>query len=669
MKLLLFAAMLFAFNPPAMTDLYKDYPVYTGKDLGVHYAAAGTTFKVWAPMASAVVLRLYKDGIGGEAISTHPLASGEQGTWQLTIDKNLKNLYYTFRVQQDGQWLQERPDSYAKAVGVNGLRGMVADMEATNPTGWQTDRRITVQHATDIILYETHVRDISIANNSGIVHKGKFLGFTESGTKNTKGAATGLDHLKELGITHVHLLPAFDFNSVDETKPDLQYNWGYDPLNYNVPEGSFATNPFDGNVRIREFKQMVQALHSNGIGVILDVVYNHTSNLQSNFNQFAPGYYYRQREDGSYADATGCGNETASERPMMRKFIVESVAYWAREYHLDGFRFDLMGVHDITTMNAVSDTLKKIDPSIFVYGEGWTAGASPLDEAERAVKKNTYQLKRIAAFGDEMRDGIKGPFANDKMNGFAGDNSSQTTDKMLVDKESIKFGIVAATQHPQVDYSKVNYSKAAWAAAPTQAISYASCHDDLTLFDRLKQSNPKATEAELIKMDLLANTIVLTSQGVAFLHSGAEMLRTKKGVANSYNAPDSINEINWDRKTKYNNEFNYYKGLVHLRRNHPAFRMPTSELIREHLQFIETNDPQVIAYHLTDHAIGEVWKDIVVIFNGAKESRSVAIPKGKWKVAVDGKTVNEQGIQHDLADKTVYSVSVDGLSSLILYKQ
>lgn len=519
------------------TDSYENYPSYSGRDLGVTYTPLKTDFKVWAPKASEVVLRLYTEGNGGKVLYTINLNKEQNGVWKTVVKKDIKNIYYTFQVKHDNKWLLERPDIYAKAVGVNGARGMVVDLISTNPANWKNDKRPPLKHPTDIILYESHVRDFSISKNSGIKHKGKFLGLVEKGTKSPSGEITGIDHLKELGITHIHLLPSFDFNSVDETKPDAKYNWGYDPINYNVPEGSYATNAYDGNSRIKEFKQMIQVLHANGIRVILDVVYNHTADKESGFNQFAPEYFYRHNPDGTYSNGTGCGNETASERPMMRKFMIESVAYWAREYHMDGFRFDLMGVHDIETMNLISDTLRKIDPTIFVYGEGWTAGNSPYPEDLRAVKKNTFELHGIAAFSDDIRDGLRGPYNDVKVKGFSSGAKGM--------KENVKFGIAGATQHPQINYKAVSYSGKPWADEPFQSINYVSCHDDNTLYDRLKAANPDASEADLIKMDKLSQAIVLTSQGVPLLHSGAEMLRTKMGVANSFNMPDSINEIDW----------------------------------------------------------------------------------------------------------------------------
>ena len=648
---------LSSFKPVQNTDPFTNYPTYTGNDLGVSYSSKATVFKVWAPMASAVKLRLYDAGNGGNAISIIDLDKATNGVWQTTVRHDLKNKYYTFQVMQDGKWLLEAPDIYAKAVGVNGHRGMVVDLHNTDPTGWTNDKKPLLKNFNDIIIYELHIRDISVDPNSGITNKGKFLGLTETGTKNPDGKATGLDHIKELGVTHVHILPAFDFNSVDETKLDQpQYNWGYDPLNYNVPEGSYSTNPYDGNVRIKEFKQMVQSLHKNGLRVIMDVVYNHTTDIQhSNFSQFAPGYYYRQNPDGSYANGTGCGNETASERPMMRKFMIESVIYWAKEYHIDGFRFDLMGIHDIETMNAISDALHKIDPTIFIYGEGWTAGQSPLVEDRRAVKKNVYELNKVAAFSDDLRDGIKGGFSDVKAKGFiSGDQNS---------KESVKFGIVASTQNSQINYKAVNYSKAPWAAEPYQTISYVSCHDDNTLFDRLKTSNPDASEDDLIKMDKLANAIVLTSQGVAFLHSGAELLRTKQGVANSFNSPDAINEIDWSRKTKYEAVFNYYKQLVALRKDHPAFRMPSTKMIQEHLKFLETNDPSVIAYQLTGNANGDKWNTIMVVLNGSANTKRLKIPSGNWVLVGNGDKIDQNGINKINA----LTVDIPGTTAYILH--
>lgn len=637
---------------------FDEYPIYNGNDLGVQYTPEQTRFRLWSPAASEVRLHIYSAGDVDNLKKTHAMYRDNQGTWTQLLKGDHKNKYYTFQVKQDGEWKQEKPDPYAKAAGVNGLRGMIVDLKATDPEGWDKDQRPPLSSYNDIILYELQVRDLTIHKSSGIANKGKFIGLAEPGTTNPAGLSTGLDHIKELGVTHVHLLPSFDHRSIDESRLDEpQYNWGYDPLNYNVPEGSFSTNPFDGNVRIREFKEMVKTLHDNGLRVILDVVYNHTGQSEdSNFNQLVPAYYYRQNSDGDFSDASACGNETASERAMMRKFMVESVKYWVEEYHLDGFRFDLMGIHDIETMNLISEELRAIDPTIFIYGEGWTAGSSPLPEADQALKANTTNLVDVAAFSDDMRDGLKGSVFEHEDRGFVSQKPGM--------KESIKFGIVASTQHPQVDYSKVNYSKSAWSPKPSQTINYVSCHDNHTLFDKLRISMPDASAEELIKMHKLAQTIVLTSQGVPFIHAGMEMLRTKDGVENSFESPDEINQIDWNRKTQYKPLFDYYQGLIALRKNHPAFRMPTTDMIQQHLEFTDTQDENLIIYRLKDHANGDSWKEIMVILNGNALNKTLSIPKGDWHLISDGKTVDEQGI------RVIHSqvLTIPGNTAYILYE-
>lgn len=612
-------------------------PVYDGRDLGVRYTPLRCTFKVWSPTATAVKLRLYRSGEGDTAFRVIDLKGAGQGVWIAVVTGNLVDRYYSFQPLIDGKWREECPDIYARAVGVNGNRGMIVNMRETNPPGWAQDKRPPLAHPTDIILYELHIRDLSMDTASGILHKGKFLGLTETGTRSPQGEATGLDHIRELGVTHVHLLPSFDFGYLDEKQRIAEYNWGYAPVNYDVPEGSYSTDPYDGRVRIREFKQMVKMLHEKGLRVVLDVVYNHTADVaDSRFTQFFPGYFYRLNPDGSYSNATGCQNETASEKAMMRKFMVESVAYWANEYHVDGFRFDLMGVHDLVTMNAIADTLKKIDPTIFTYGEGWDAGHSPLPAEKRALKKNMREVPRVAAFSDDIRDAIRGGMEDLHTGGFVSGEAKLA--------ESIKFGIVAATRHPQIDYSQVNDSKAPWALEPSQAITYASCHDDNCLWDRLQLSNPAASEAELIRMDELAAAIVLTSQGVPFIYAGEEMLRTKKGVANSYNSPDSINAIDWARKTRYRKVVSYYEDLIALRKLHPAFRMPSAEAIRKHLQFLPMPDASMVGYVLKDHANGDRWKSILVLLNGGRQSQRVTLPPGDWELVADEEGVEEKGI-------------------------
>jgi pullulanase len=639
-------------------ESYDDYPVYEGEDLGLTYTPEQSTFKVWSPAAEAMQLKFYGSGQEGEATETIDMERAEQGVWVAEVSRNLEGMYYTFRAQFDDNWNNEVPDPYAKAVGVNGLRAQVVDFDKTNPENWSNADLSPIENFTDIILYELHIRDLSISPSSGIQNKGKYLGLTETGTTSPEGERTGLDHIKDLGVTHIHILPAYDHYSIDELKLDsAQFNWGYDPQNYNVPEGSYSTDPFDGAVRIKEFKQLVQALHDQGLRVILDVVYNHTGKTQeSNFNQLVPGYYYRQWEDGSFSDASACGNETASDRPMMRKFIIESLQHWVKEYHLDGFRFDLMAIHDLETMNEISEAMREIDPNIFLYGEGWTAGDSPLPESRRALKKHALEMPGVAVFSDDLRDGVKGSVFEHEDRGFASGKPDM--------EESIKFGIVGATQHPEVDYAKVNYSDAPYANHPVQNINYVSCHDNHTLWDRLTNSNPEDSEADRINMHLLANTIVLTSQGIPFLHAGVELLRTKNGVENSYKSPDEINQIDWSRKAHYKDVFNYYQNLISLRKAHPAFRMPDAEMMREHLSFLPAENG-IVAYQISDNANGDEWENIVVIFNANKTAQEVNIPEGEWTVALQAETIKPEGIL------TVSSgqVRVPRLSAMILYSE
>ncbi len=614
---------------PAQND-YKKYPGYDG-ELGLKYSKHNSSFRIWSPPAEEVQLLLYKEGENGIPFKVIDLIKGIKGTWQTSVPGNWSGTFYTFRVKINGKWKNEVTDPYAKAVGINGKRAMVVDLKDTNPVGWAADKSPAFSknnNPTDAVIYELHVRDASIDKNSGIKHKGKYLGLAELGTLSNEGLATGLSHLKELGVTHIHLLPFYDYNSVDESKPGIQYNWGYDPQNYNVPEGSYSTNPYDGITRIKELKQLIQAFHKNGLRVIFDAVYNHTAlTEQSNFNQLVPGYYYRHKKDGSFSDATACGNETASEMPMMRKFMLESVLYWVKEYHIDGFRFDLMGVHDIETMNIISKALHKIKPDILLYGEGWTAGESPLPDSLRALKKNASKLDRIAVFSDDVRDGIKGSVFNIKDKGFASDKPGM--------EESVKFGIVAAGQHGQIDYSKVNYSKAPYATAPWNVITYCECHDNNTLWDKLELSRPDASEEDRKKMHMLALTIVLTSQGIPFLHAGSEFLRSKNGVENSYKSDDNINELKWDLK-KQNLDVNYYvKQLIKIRKEHPAFRMTDAKQVSQHILFDSKAPAGVVAYTINGNAVKDNWKNIFIAFNGTGSDKEIALPPGDWLTAID----------------------------------
>ncbi len=549
------------------------------------------------------------------------------GKWKLTVKSDLKGKYYLFSVYNNAQ-PDNTPGIFAKAVGVNGKRGAIVDLRDTDPEGWNSDVRPTLNNPCDLVIYEMHHRDFSVDLSSGLKNKGKFLALTEP---------KAIEHLQRLGVNAVHILPSYDYASVDESKPDVpQYNWGYDPLNYNVPEGSYSTDAATPTTRIREFKQMVQALHKAGIRVILDVVYNHTFDINgSNFQKTYPDYFYRKTAEGKYSDGTGCGNETASEKPLMREFMKESVEYWVKEYHIDGFRFDLMGVHDIETMNEIRAMVDKIDPSIYIYGEGWSAGSCAYPQEKLAMKAHAKQLDGIGAFSDEMRDALRGPFSDDHKGGFLIGEPNQ--------EESIKFGIVGAIAHPQIDMTKVNYSREAWTNEPSQMVAYVSCHDDMCLTDRLRATMPYITDDELIRLDLLAQTAVLTSQGVPFILAGEEMLRDKKGVHNSFRSPDSINRLDWNNLKRYPQVFDYYAGLIALRKAHPAFRMGKADEVRKNLEFVDA-PKGVVAFRLKNNAGGDAWQNIYVVLNSQKTPQSVKVAEGSYtKVVANGK-VNAEGL-------------------------
>lgn len=549
------------------------------------------------------------------------------GKWKLTVKNDLKGKYYVFSVYNQAQ-PDHTPGVFAKAVGVNGKRGVIVDLKDTDPDGWADDVRPELKNPCDLIIYEMHHRDFSMDMSSGIKNKGKFLALTEP---------AAISHLRRLGVNAVHILPSFDFASIDESKPDVaQYNWGYDPLNYNVPEGSYSTNAADPKARIREFKQMVQALHKAGIRVILDVVYNHTFDINgSNFQKTYPDYFFRKNAEGKYSDGSGCGNETASDKELMREFMKESVAYWVNEYHIDGFRFDLMGVHDIETMNEIHDVVAQIDPTIYIYGEGWSAGSCAYPQDKLATKANTCELNGIGAFSDDMRDALRGPFSDDTKGGFLAGVPGQ--------EESIKFGIAGAISHPQIDMTKVNYSKVPWTNEPSQMVAYVSCHDDMCLTDRLRSSIPYIGDDELIRLDLLAQTAVLTSQGVPFILSGEEMLRDKKGVHNSFRSPDSINRLDWNNLKRYPQVFDYYAGLISLRKQHPAFRMGSADEVRKNLCFLEAPEG-VVAYQLKNNAGGDSWKNIIVVLNSQKTPQTVDVPENTYTMVVANGKVDTNGI-------------------------
>ena len=643
---------------------FIDYPTYSGDDLELTVDNSGTHFRLWSPEAQDARVNIYDNGhTGSPSLVLTMNHDAATGTWTASVPEKLYGKFYTFQIKWNGEWKNETPGVWAKAVGVNGKRGAIIDLAKTDPEGWDNDKGPVVNNFSDVIVYEMHHRDMSMHHSSGIANKGKFLALTEAGTSSPLGEKTGIDHLKELGVTHVHILPSYDYNSVDETNlQDNTYNWGYDPQNYNSPEGSYSTNPSDPATRVKEMKKMVKALHDAGIGVIMDVVYNHTAeNDGSNFELTAPGYYHRHWDDGRYSDASGCGNETASDLRQMQEYIINSTKYWADEYHIDGFRFDLMAIHDTETMNKVAQELKKINPSIFVYGEGWTAGDSPLAIEKRALKENVSKMDGIAVFSDDLRDAVKGHYTDAKDRGFATGKPGN--------EETVKIGIVAATPHPQVDFSKGNNSKFAYAKSPEMIVNYVSCHDDLTLTDKLRKSMEGEPEENMISAAKLAQTIVFTSQGTPFMFAGEEIFRDKQGVHNSYKSPDSINAINWENKSKYRELFDYYKELIALRKAHPAFRMTSAEDIAKHLVFDRIDSgktPNLISYSLKDNANGDSWKEIKVVFNGASHPQTVTVSKGKWMiVAKDGKMAHDGSLGASAGGK----MTLAPYSALIIARQ
>lgn len=626
------------------SEEFDDLFYYGGNDLGNIYTPQHTKFRLWAPTASEAKLVTYKkwsDKIGTEI----NMQQGEKGTWITELKGNQKGLFYTYKVKIGDKWT-EAVDPYVRAASVNGDKGAVVDLEETNPKNWKANKKPKFKNPEDAIIYELHVRDLSIQPESGIKHKGKYLGVTEKGTKGPEGVKTGLDYIKDLGVTHVQFLPIFDYASVnEETLNEPQYNWGYDPKNFNVPEGSYSTNPYEPAVRITELKQMIQTLHDNNLRVVMDVVYNHMYNAaESNFHKLVPGYYYRYNEDGTFANGTGVGNDTASERKMMRKFMVDSVTYWAKEYNLDGFRFDLMGIHDYETMNEIRKGVNQIDPSIILHGEGWDLN-TPLAAELKANQKNAEKMKGIAHFNDNIRDGLKGSVFEDKDNGFV--NGKQNME------DRIKKGITAGIDY---DTNSSTYQD------PEQVLTYVEAHDNHTLWDKLELTNPGESEEVQKQMHKLSSSILLTSQGIPFLHAGQEFMRTKYGDHNSYKSPDSINQMDWLRRAAFNNEVDYMKGLIDLRKKYPAFRMTSAEQIKKDISFIDA-PKNVVAYTIDGKGNGNKTEYFMVAHNANREAVDITLPsKGPWKVLVDGKQAGS---------KTLYvvhdnKIKVPALSSFVL---
>ena len=651
-----------------MGDVYKTSKfinsyTYSGNDLGASYSKSSTTFKVWAPIATDVTLNLYSAGNGGSAYKTVKMTKGTGGVWQTTVTGDLNKVYYTYSVTNYGV-KKETVDLYARATGVNGQRGMVIDLSSTSPSGWSSDTNpFSGKNATDASIYELHIRDFTIDSSSGVTNKGKYLGLTEKGTTNKTGQTTGLDYIVDLGVSHVQILPMYDYspNSVDETKLSTpQFNWGYDPYNYNVPEGSYSTDPYKGEVRINEMKQMIQAFHNEGIAVVMDVVYNHTAESENSwFNITVPGYYYRMNADGSFSNASGCGNEVASDMTMVRKYIIDSVVYWAKEYHVDGFRFDLMGILDMETMKQLRAELDKIDPSILLYGEGWTGGSSTLDESLRAVKSQTHMMPGVGAFSDDIRDGARGNISYAPGTGFISGATGY--------ESKIKATVVGATYNTNINYWESGTS--AWAGSPTQTINYVSCHDNHTLWDKICSSAGSESLANRIKMNKLAAGMIYTSQGVPFMLSGEEILRTKPAVGggfdhNSYRSPDSTNSVKWDvlNDPTYRDVHDYYQGLIEFRNAHASLRMTTTSEIQNNLSFLNTGSANTVGFVISNKPNGEVSDKVCVIYNANKYAVTVSVPYGTWNVCIKNGKAGTEAIM----TFTGSEITVDAISCLAM---
>ena len=641
------------------TEEFAETYTYTGTDLGQTYTAEKTVLRVWAPTATDVKVNLYEAGDGDCLKETVAMTADVKGTWVCELAGNQHGVYYTYLVTVDGV-TRETVDPYAKAVGVNGNRGMIVDLNSTNPEGWDKDSHVTLEANTDAVIYEIHVRDTTIDASSGVENKGKYLGLTEKGTTTASGKKTALDYIVDLGVTHVQIMPMYDYATVDETKFDSnEYNWGYDPKNYNVPEGSYSTDPYHGEVRIKETKEMIQAFHEEGIGVIMDVVYNHMYTAKNScLDNTVPNYYFRMVGD-QYTNGSGCGNETASERSMVRKYIVESCVYWVTEYHVDGFRFDLMGCIDQETMRAVREALDAIDPNIIILGEGWTGGTSGLETSKQTNKRVAYKVPGVGVFSDDIRDAIKGG-VSDTSKGFIAGRADQEV--------AIQFGVAAAVNHAGINYSEYKKGPGAWAKDPGQCITYASCHDNWTLWDKIYYASPDATLEQRLAMNKLSAAIIYTSQGVPFMLSGEELLRTKpiEGTDqfshNSYNINDYTNSMKWDTLDDpvTADMHEYYKGLIAFRAKHPELRMRTVEDINAYLTFLAPEQDNVVAFTAVDGA-NEDAKTTLVIYNGNGEAIDFTLPEGKWDIYVNGEKAGTK-----VLDTVEGIVSVAGTSAMVL---
>lgn len=616
------------------------------------YHSDETTFSFWSSIAEQMEVRLYADAQTTD-FETVALQKDENDFWSATLSGDQAGKFYTVRSFQNGEWSLESPGIFAKAVSVNGQRAAIIDMVQTNPEGWENDQRPAMTDPTDVIVYETHMRDFTVDSTSGIQNKGKFVAFTELGTKTADGLASGIDHLKELGITHVQILPMYDYGSIDETTLHLgKYNWGYDPINYNVPEGGYSTNPYDPATRIREAKAMIQALHAAGIRVIMDVVYNHTYSVEGcALGRVVPNYFYRMNADGTYANGSGCGNETASDKAMMRQFMIESVCYWAREYHIDGFRFDLMGIHDQETMRQIRAALDEIDPTIITYGEGWAASSPAYPYEQLAMKQLTYTMPRVGAFSDDIRNALIGsPFDHER--GFASGKSAN--------REGVYNGLVACVGYLDPN-GNLGSEALQWAGEPMQHLSYITCHDNYCLRDRIEVAAAEETEETKLRMNKLAQTAVMVSQGMTFFYGGEELFRTKQGVENSYQSPDSINVIHWGNKQKYNDLYNYYCEIIKIRRQHKGFRLGTTELVKKHVEFPAVEHNGLIIYRIKDLEGIDSAASLVVLLNGTAEPIVADVPQAQYTVLAHDAKANADGMgnmQTNQVEVAPYSATI-----------
>jgi pullulanase len=596
---------------------------------GLVYKKECSWVSVFAPYATQVEWLLYENDHATLPFQKIPLEKGKDGFFQSQCKGDLEDKYYAFSFFQNGEWSPPLLDFYTKSTGCNGKRAQILAPSANDVTGWESDHFENPLPISDAIIYELHVRDFSISPNSGIRHKGKYKGLVEPKTLTADGLASGLDHLKELGITHVQLMPVFDFDSVDESYEAAEnYNWGYDPYHWMVPEGSYSDHPSQAKDRIIGFKQMILAFHQAGIGVIMDLVLNHFS--ENRFQELVylyPNELFRTWPDGSFSNGSGCGNEVASEKKVARQLLIQTVLYWVKNFHIDGFRFDLMGLMDLETLEKIKLAVDAVHPNIYLYGEGWTGGATPMDQQHLALKTNIHKIKGVGVFNDDFRDAVKGHVFASQEGGFInGENNC---------RPSVQFGITGAVYHPQIDYPKVNYSDGSWAVEPTQCINYISCHDNLTLWDKINLVQPDLPEEEKIKIHKMGLTILLLSQGIPFLHSGVEMLRTKFQRENSYKDGDAINQIDWHRKLKYKDVFTYLQKLIALRKAHPAFQCQTGNQIRTHLYFLNDLPPHILAFELSPHANGDEWRRILLVVNSSPETFNMVLPNEEWYMVLE----------------------------------